>query len=92
MIKNERSLHVWLIPDIDITLTETFIKAADQSFPSNQLGQPCIVMRYKKSGLISEYVKGNETIITSELKPNFWRPLTDNDERGWRVQQLIPVV
>ncbi len=45
----------------------------------------------KKSGLLAEYKKGNETIITSELKPNFWRPLTDNDERGWRAQQLISV-
>ena len=45
----------------------------------------------KKSGLIESYEEGNEQIITSALKPYFWRPLTDNDERGWRAQQRIAI-
>ncbi len=43
----------------------------------------------KKSGLLINYEKAGEKIISSALAPYFWRPLTDNDERGWRAQQLI---
>ncbi|MCY1722886.1 DUF4981 domain-containing protein [Prolixibacteraceae bacterium Z1-6] len=45
----------------------------------------------KTSGLLTNYEKGDENIITSALQPNFWRPLTDNDERGWRAQNVIGV-
>ncbi|QIA07571.1 beta-galactosidase small subunit [Draconibacterium halophilum] len=41
--------------------------------------------------MIERYEKGGEQQIISSLKPYFWRPLTDNDERGWRVQQRIPI-
>jgi beta-galactosidase len=45
----------------------------------------------KKSGLIESYQQGGKQVITSALKPYFWRPLTDNDERGWKVQQSIAI-
>ncbi|WP_297090600.1 glycoside hydrolase family 2 TIM barrel-domain containing protein [uncultured Draconibacterium sp.] len=45
----------------------------------------------KTSGLITSYKKGEETIITSALTPNFWRPLSDNDERGWKAEKLIGI-
>lgn len=38
----------------------------------------------KKSGnLVSYKIDGNE-ILSNPLQPNFWRPETDNDERGWK--------
>jgi len=43
------------------------------------------------SGLLTSYEKTGERILTSPLKPNFWRPLTDNDEGGWRAENLIGV-
>ncbi|WP_321343352.1 glycoside hydrolase family 2 TIM barrel-domain containing protein [uncultured Draconibacterium sp.] len=45
----------------------------------------------KKSGLIEAYETGDKQVITTALKPYFWRPLTDNDERGWRAQQRIAI-
>lgn len=43
----------------------------------------------KQTGYLSSYkVDGNE-LITSEMKPNFWRSLTDNDRRGWQVQERL---
>ena len=45
----------------------------------------------KKSGLIESYETGNKQVITSALKPYFWRPLTDNDESGWRAQQRLAI-
>lgn len=43
----------------------------------------------KASGLLSAYKANGTDILTSALKPNFWRPLTDNDERGWRAQNNL---
>ncbi|MGB3464627.1 MAG: glycoside hydrolase family 2 TIM barrel-domain containing protein, partial [Cyclobacteriaceae bacterium] len=40
----------------------------------------------KQSGWISSMKVGEEELLLSPVKPNFWRPLTDNDERGSRVQ------
>ncbi|MEO9869398.1 beta-galactosidase, LacZ type [Ekhidna sp.] len=40
----------------------------------------------KSSGWISSITQGNSGFLSSEMKPNFWRPLTDNDERGSRIQ------
>jgi len=45
----------------------------------------------KESGLLTSYKKGGEQLITSSLKPNFWRPLTDNDERGWKAERILSV-
>ena len=36
----------------------------------------------KNSGLLTGYNKNGQDLILSPLKPNFWRPLTDNDRRG----------
>jgi beta-galactosidase len=36
----------------------------------------------KKSGLLNSYIKSGKEYLLSPLKPNFWRPLTDNDRRG----------
>jgi len=41
-----------------------------------------------KSGYITALTKGGVETINSALKPNFWRPLTDNDERGWKPQKV----
>jgi beta-galactosidase len=40
----------------------------------------------KETGWIEKYVYDNNELISSEMVPNFWRPLTDNDSRGWKAQ------
>lgn len=43
----------------------------------------------KKSGYLKDYQAKGVQLITSELSPNFWRPTTDNDHRGWRVDSNL---
>ncbi len=42
-----------------------------------------------KDGYIAEYNFNGQKIITSPLKPNFWRATTDNDWRGWKVDRWL---
>jgi beta-galactosidase len=39
-----------------------------------------------ETGLVQSFIFDGREIISSPLTPNFWRPLTDNDRRGWRAQ------
>ncbi len=39
----------------------------------------------KEDGYLNRYVKDGKNIIIQPLKPNFWRPQTDNDLRGART-------
>ena len=41
----------------------------------------------KKTGWIVSYQYKGRNLISSPVKPNFWRPLTDNDSRGWNVYE-----
>ena len=42
-----------------------------------------------KDGLIESYVSNGQKLISSTLKPNFWRAETDNDWRGWKTEKAI---
>jgi len=44
----------------------------------------------KKTGMISEYKIGSETLIDRKVRFNFWRALTDND-KGWKVNQEMGI-
>ena len=43
----------------------------------------------KTTGYLSSYQFLGKNIVTGQLKPNFWRPLTDNDLKAWRVIQNL---
>lgn len=45
----------------------------------------------KSTGLLVSLEKGDDQLISSPLRPYFWRPLTDNDERGWRAQNSLEI-
>ncbi|MBK1875347.1 glycoside hydrolase family 2 TIM barrel-domain containing protein [Pelagicoccus mobilis] len=38
----------------------------------------------KSTGWLGSYRLDGEKIITEEMKPNFWRPLNDNEVWGWK--------
>ncbi|MFI3286460.1 MAG: glycoside hydrolase family 2 TIM barrel-domain containing protein [Rikenellaceae bacterium] len=42
-----------------------------------------------EDGLICSYTQNGVELITSPLKPNFWRADTDNDWRGWKADKLM---
>ncbi|MFD2967529.1 glycoside hydrolase family 2 TIM barrel-domain containing protein [Sphingobacterium bambusae] len=50
------------------------------------LGQDFEATLSKKSGALMQLVYKNETIVNGDLLPNFTRPATDNDRRGWKPQ------
>ena len=39
----------------------------------------------KTSGYLTKYQFQGKDMLTGQLKPNFWRPITDNDIRAWQV-------
>ena len=44
----------------------------------------------KMTGLITEWEQDGRIVISGEgLRPSFWRPQTDNDERGARTHELL---
>ncbi|WP_417939464.1 glycoside hydrolase family 2 TIM barrel-domain containing protein [Flavobacterium sp. RS13.1] len=43
----------------------------------------------KKNGALSSYVFKKEEQVLAPLLPNFVRPLTDNDRKGWKPQKLM---
>src|SRR5690606_9906137 len=40
----------------------------------------------KKTGALQHYTYKNQVIVNGPLLPNFTRPATDNDRRGWKPQ------
>lgn len=43
----------------------------------------------ENSGFIVNYTSKGNTLISSALKPHFWRAQTDNDRRGWRTMEKL---
>lgn len=39
----------------------------------------------KTSGYLTKYQFQGKELLIGQMKPNFWRPLTDNDTRAWQV-------
>ncbi|MDE5417532.1 DUF4981 domain-containing protein [Labilibaculum sp. DW002] len=40
----------------------------------------------EKDGYIQQLISNGNTLIDGAMTPNFWRPKTDNDERGWKPE------
>ncbi len=43
----------------------------------------------KKNGALSSYLYKKEQHVLAPLLPNFTRPLTDNDKKGWKPNKLL---
>lgn len=55
---------------------------------SVQAGRSVITID-KADGYITGFTSMGNEIISSALKPHFWRAQTDNDRRGWRTDQKL---
>ena len=53
---------------------------------SVQAGQSKVIIS-KEDGYITELFSKGTEVISSALKPHFWRAQTDNDRRGWRTTE-----
>ena len=40
------------------------------------------------SGVLNSYIFKGKQLISKGIKANFWRPQTDNDQRGWKSHNL----
>lgn len=43
----------------------------------------------KKNGALTRFISNDNTLINKALLPDFDRPLTDNDKRGWKPHKLL---
>ena len=65
--------------------TEFKVTEKDGSFEVVTGEDVCVIDQ--KTGLLSSWKRGATPIISSPLKPNFWRALTDNDIRGGKLDK-----
>ncbi len=66
------------------------VQVFDDSEKSITLGSKDFKVSFDKtSGYLSSYQFQGKNVITGSLKPNFWRPLTDNDLKAWRVLENL---
>ena len=52
-------------------------------------GSQFIIKFSRDNGLLCSYLYKNEELVFSPLKPNFTRPQTDNDRRGWKPARKL---
>jgi len=45
----------------------------------------------KESGSLISFTKNGTELIKKGLAPNFWRPQTDNDRRGWKTHEKLGI-
>jgi beta-galactosidase len=43
----------------------------------------------KSSGYVTNFVTGGRELLEKPLIPDFWRPSTDNDRRGWLTERRL---
>ncbi|KQB39951.1 Beta-galactosidase [Flavobacterium aquidurense] len=67
-------------PKYKTTETDTDFKIKGKTFEINIS---------KANGALNSYVFNGEEQIFSPLLPNFVRPLTDNDKRGWKSHKVL---
>lgn len=41
-----------------------------------------------RTGYLTCCLDGDTPLVNGPLLPNFWRPLTDNDDRGWKARRV----
>lgn len=41
-----------------------------------------------RTGYLIRYFDGETPLVCEAMRPNFWRPLTDNDRRGWKADKV----
>ncbi len=64
-------------------------KTTETDFDFQVKGKSFEVKISKENGALTSYVYKGEEQVFAPLLPNFVRPLTDNDKRGWKSQKLL---
>jgi len=82
----------FLLKKKDVAVAETKkenlnVSESDAGF--NIKGKTFDITISKTNGALSSYIFNGEEQIFAPLLPNFVRPLTDNDKRGWKSHKLL---
>jgi beta-galactosidase len=64
-------------------------KSTETDFDYKVKGASFEIVINKENGALSSYIFNGEEQIFAPLLPNFVRPLTDNDKRGWKSQKVL---
>lgn len=64
-------------------------KTTETDFVFQVKGKSFEVKISKENGALTSYIFKGEEQVFAPLLPNFVRPLTDNDKRGWKSQKLL---
>ncbi|AOC96417.1 Beta-galactosidase [Flavobacterium anhuiense] len=64
-------------------------KTTETDFDFQVKGKSFEVKISKENGALTSYIFKGEEQVFAPLLPNFVRPLTDNDKRGWKSQKLL---
>lgn len=64
-------------------------KETDSSIVINGADFIASIQKGSTAGLVQLKRRGGEELLLQSLKPNFKRPLTDNDKRGWKPQRKL---
>ena len=86
---NQFELSQIVRPDLRETKgnSKVTIVQTDESFKVN--GDDFSITFNKKIGALSSYLSNGEEQVFSPLQPNFTRPLTDNDRKGWKPNKVL---
>lgn len=79
----------WNVPAEDSPLTDAReqVTISETASVLNLSGEDFSIGISKESGFLSSYQKDGKEYLLEPLRPNFWRPLTDNDRRGARIHE-----
>lgn len=71
---------------IQAIASKVAVQVFEDSEKSLTLGSKDFKVTFDKtSGYLTKYQFQGKDMVTGTLKPNFWRPITDNDIRAWEV-------
>jgi len=71
---------------IQAIASKVAVQVFDDSEKSLTLGSKDFKVTFDKtSGYLTKYQFQGKDLLIGQLKPNFWRPITDNDIRAWEV-------
>ena len=74
--------------DVELTSKGT-VKLAESTSNYKVSGTDFEITIDKSNGALTSYVFKKEEQILAPLLPNFTRPLTDNDRKGWKPNKLL---
>lgn len=75
--------------DVSLETKKENLNVSESDSGFNIKGKSFNINISKANGALSSYIFNGEEQIFSPLLPNFVRPLTDNDKRGWKSQKVL---